>query len=541
MFSPGVRLSRRAFAFPAIIGGATVRWLNPALLLFSLMLAIPAHPQEGEGEGDGGTLVCNLTDIDLLTPAHETTWYISDSTAGLDAALLATVDCAEDVYSVSFFVQAGQSPRQALGAPDYEAPYEARLQSFFAPPAGQQLVFSAEARRGSRPDEGLRTSSTVTLANAADHDANADGLPDNPFTTLGRSDDRWVSSLTMSGQDKRVLTWMRAIRALDSEDLAREIEVELHSPENSGQTLTLTFDRGLLQSGQQGLLLVRMAPTLAALVGSEEAAQFTREPSGKLNGAAQYVAVTVLVRGSTGGMSEVSPSLLAARPIRFRLSGLTLNGTREYTLARHPAGYSEGSGQLQLIATSGAWQSIRTQQVDIAQGVITGSLVTTGVVAPYYFVDESEVCPFGFCASSGLIAQILAGLALLVLQFVPGGVGGGESPCFIATAAYGTPLAEDLAILREVRDAWLLEGVAGSAFTDIYYRLSPPVADLIARTPVLAAVTRIAIMLVIALMQHPLLALSTALGMATLRACKKRRPAPPVKARAGTPCVIPAD
>jgi hypothetical protein len=62
--------------------------------------------------------------------------------------------------------------------------------------------------------------------------------------------------------------------------------------------------------------------------------------------------------------------------------------------------------------------------------------------------------------------------------------------CFIATAAYGTPTAEQIDILREFRDIVLLESTAGSQFVALYYQLSPPVADFISENSFLRTLVR---------------------------------------------------
>ena len=62
--------------------------------------------------------------------------------------------------------------------------------------------------------------------------------------------------------------------------------------------------------------------------------------------------------------------------------------------------------------------------------------------------------------------------------------------CFIATAAYGTPTAEQINVLRDFRDVVLLKSTLGSQFVALYYRLSPPVADFIARSDLLRTLVR---------------------------------------------------
>ncbi len=72
-----------------------------------------------------------------------------------------------------------------------------------------------------------------------------------------------------------------------------------------------------------------------------------------------------------------------------------------------------------------------------------------------------------------------------------GGDGEEMGGCFIATAAYSSPLHPYVEILRNFRDKYLMPGKIGRKIVDIYYKYSPFAADFIAKHKALKVAVRI--------------------------------------------------
>ena len=63
--------------------------------------------------------------------------------------------------------------------------------------------------------------------------------------------------------------------------------------------------------------------------------------------------------------------------------------------------------------------------------------------------------------------------------------------CFIATAAFSTPMAQEINTLRRFRDSKMAPNLIGRYFITLYYNASPPLARVIARSKNMKAFVRL--------------------------------------------------
>jgi len=113
---------------------------------------------------------------------------------------------------------------------------------------------------------------------------------------------------------------------------------------------------------------------------------------------------------------------------------------------------------------------------------------------------------------------------------------GGESGrCFIATAAFGSPLDPHVRVLRSFRDNYLLTNAAGRLLVGLYNGVSPPVASFISRHESAKTAARWALILIVYALEFPGEAMLLLFGgiIAPLAAYRLRKAGPPRCTRTG--------
>ena len=188
---------------------------------------------------------------------------------------------------------------------------------------------------------------------------------------------------------------------------------------------------------------------------------------------------TIVVTSAEGGLGFVDAANVTEAAKGTAPAGIDLEVVPSAT---------EDAFTVRLTIPAGATGVNGTVDLNIFLPTDVGTPTFTLVTAFEVETDDTD--------GGGILALVLAALAALLLG---GGDGGGGGPCFIATAAYGTPMAAEIETLRALRDTYLLDNAIGTALVDTYYRVSPAIADVVAQSPVMAAVVRLLLLPVVML------------------------------------------
>lgn len=119
----------------------------------------------------------------------------------------------------------------------------------------------------------------------------------------------------------------------------------------------------------------------------------------------------------------------------------------------------------------------------------------------------------GDCPSNGIVtlnARKICTATFTVKPATGGGTGrtSRHRHCFIATAAYGSYMEPHVQVLRDFRDKYLITNPFGESLVLLYYRYSPPLADIIASHGSLRFTTRMVLTPLIFTIKYPLVSIA---------------------------------
>jgi C1A family cysteine protease len=205
---------------------------------------------------------------------------------------------------------------------------------------------------------------------------------------------------------------------------------------------------------------------------------------------------TITIAGQTYTVTQagVAPSIAATNPANGATSVSTTGGvTATFSETMKASTITTSSFTLVRGATpapgSVAYEPASKTATFTPASRLALSTVYTATVTTAVQDDEDVALP-----SSVSWSFTTASTEPVVSNPGSSGSSGGGGGCFIATAAFGSPLEPHVQILRDFRDRYLHGHVAGSVLVQRYEDLSPPVARIISEDEMLKAAVRLSLL-----------------------------------------------
>ena len=253
-------------------------------------------------------------------------------------------------------------------------------------------------------------------------------------------------------------------------------------------TSTVTCNLGTINNGNSATISL-VVTTTAANATLNNTASVTSVPSPTTGS----VTASTTVNNPVPASSSLSPSSAAPGGAAFTL---TVNGSN---FVSNSTVQWKGANRVTTFVSA----------TQLTAAILTADILTAGTAA----VTVVNPTPGGGTSNTS------------TFTITAGGGGGGGGGCFIATAAFGSPLERHVQILRDFRDHYLLTNGLGRIFVGFYYTVSPPIADSIRGSEPLRTMTRLALTPIVYGVEYPWLGLifgGMVIGMAVYRRKEKK-------------------